>query len=85
MRVRSNDVAHYTTRGCESKQALVVIAKNSTLVTKLHYFDNYYNRISYYCGCDKDIVRSKTDWDMVMFGLCSLRGPLLPCLDGLHV
>jgi hypothetical protein len=38
MRVHSNGVTHYATRGGESKQALIVIAKNSTLVTKLHYF-----------------------------------------------
>jgi hypothetical protein len=43
MRVRSNEITHYTTRGGESKQAPIVIAKNSTLVTKLHYFGNYYS------------------------------------------
>jgi hypothetical protein len=37
MRVHSNEVTHYTTRGGESKEALIGIAKNSTLVTKLHY------------------------------------------------
>jgi hypothetical protein len=38
MRVHSNEVSHCTTRGGQSKRALIVIAKNSTLVTKLHCF-----------------------------------------------
>jgi hypothetical protein len=37
MRVRSNEITHYTTRGGESKQALTVNGKNLSALTAVQF------------------------------------------------